>query len=142
MTPRLREEGLLQLSNIMPIKTVPCAPSVQYPLPETCSYVSKCPAGISYLRTLVYNTMHQTSAALINPQCQVLWTFHLKDIAIHDSLWHRRCILFLHLKILKLYKYEYLFTQVCFLSPLFFLLVMGGVLCRALDGKKSGLTWR
>ena len=81
---------LLQLSNIMPLKTVPCAPSVQYPLPETCSCVSKCPAGISYLRTLVY----QTSAVLLDPQCQVLRNFHLTEIAIHDSLWHWHCILF------------------------------------------------
>jgi len=32
--------------------------------------------------------------------------------------------------------------QGCLLSPLLFLLVMDGVLCRALDGKKRGLTWR
>ena len=38
--------------------------------------------------------MHQTSAALIDPQCQVLWTFHLTDIAIRDSL-YQHCILFL-----------------------------------------------
>ena len=30
----------------------------------------------------------------------------------------------------------------CLLSPLLFLLVMDGVLHRALDGKKRGLTWR
>ena len=76
---------LLQLSNIMPLKTAPCAPSVQYPLSETCSYVSKCPAGISYLRTLVY----QTSEALLDPQCQVLRNFHLTEVAIHAH-----CILF------------------------------------------------
>jgi len=40
---------LLQLSNIMPLRTVTSAPSVQYSLSETFSYVSKCPAGISYL---------------------------------------------------------------------------------------------
>ena len=32
--------------------------------------------------------------------------------------------------------------QGCLLSPLLFLLVMDGVLRRALDGKKRGLTWR
>jgi len=32
--------------------------------------------------------------------------------------------------------------QGCLLSPLFFLLVMDGVLRRAMDGKKRGLTWR
>ena len=32
--------------------------------------------------------------------------------------------------------------QGCLLSPLLFLLVMDGVLHRALDGKKRGLTWR
>jgi len=32
--------------------------------------------------------------------------------------------------------------QSCLLSPLLFLLVMFGVLRRALDGKKRGLTWR
>jgi len=32
--------------------------------------------------------------------------------------------------------------QGCLLSPLLFLLVMDGVLCRALGGKKRGLTWR
>jgi len=47
---------LLQLSNIMPLRTVTSAPYVQYSFSETCSYVSKCPAGISYLRTLVHYT--------------------------------------------------------------------------------------
>jgi hypothetical protein len=32
--------------------------------------------------------------------------------------------------------------QGCLLSPLLFLLVLDGVLHRALDGKKRGLTWR
>jgi len=32
--------------------------------------------------------------------------------------------------------------QGCLLSPFLFLLVMDGVLRRALDGKKRGLTWR
>ena len=32
--------------------------------------------------------------------------------------------------------------QGCLLSPLLFLLVMDGVLHRALNGKKRGLTWR
>ena len=32
--------------------------------------------------------------------------------------------------------------QGCLLSPLLFLPVMGGVMRRALDGKKRGLTWR
>ena len=32
--------------------------------------------------------------------------------------------------------------QGCLLSPLLFLLAMDGVLRRALDGKKRGLTWR
>jgi hypothetical protein len=32
--------------------------------------------------------------------------------------------------------------QGCLLSPLLFLLVLGGVLRRALDGKKRGITWR
>ena len=32
--------------------------------------------------------------------------------------------------------------QGCLLSPLLFLLVLDGVLRRALDGKKRGLTWR
>jgi len=46
--------SLLQLSNIMPLRTVTSAPYAQYPFSETCSYVSKCPTGIPYLRTLVY----------------------------------------------------------------------------------------
>jgi len=85
---------LPQLSNTMPLRTVTSAPSAQYPLTETCSYVSKCPSGISYLWTLVYYTMHQTSAALLNLQCQVLQNIHLTEIAICDSLWHQHCILF------------------------------------------------
>jgi hypothetical protein len=32
--------------------------------------------------------------------------------------------------------------QGCLLSPLLFLLVLDGVLHRALDGKKGGITWR
>jgi len=88
---------LLQLSNIMPLRTVTSAPSVQYPFSETCSYVSKCPAGISYLWTLVYYTMHHTWAALLNLQCKVLQNFHLTDIAIHGSLWHQNGTIFLHL---------------------------------------------
>jgi hypothetical protein len=32
--------------------------------------------------------------------------------------------------------------QGCLLSPLLFLLVLDGVLRRALDGKNRGLTWR
>ena len=40
---------LLQLSNIMPLRTITSAPSAQCHLSETCYYVSKCPAGISYL---------------------------------------------------------------------------------------------
>ena len=62
---------LLQLSNIIPLRTVTSAPYVQYHFSETCSCVSKCPAGISYLWTVVYYTMHQTSAALLNLQCHV-----------------------------------------------------------------------
>jgi len=77
---------LRQLSNIMPLRTVTSAPSVQYPLSETCSYVSKRPAGISYPGTLVYYAMHQTSAALLNLQCEVLQNFHLTEISIRDSL--------------------------------------------------------
>jgi len=46
-SPHIAKEGsyscLLQLSNIMPL------PSVQCHLSEACSYVSNCPAGISYL---------------------------------------------------------------------------------------------
>jgi len=80
---------LLQLSNNMPLRTVISAPYVQYSFSETCSYVSKCPAGISYLRILVYYTLHQTSAALQNVQCQVLKNFHLTDIAIWGSSIHR-----------------------------------------------------
>jgi len=38
--------------------------------------------------------MHQTSAVLLNLQCQVLQNFHLTDIAIRGSLWHRHGILF------------------------------------------------
>jgi len=78
---------LLQLTNIMALRTVTSAPYVQYPFSETCSYVSKCPAGISYLWTLVYYTMDQTSAALLNLHCQVLQNFHLTDTAIQGSLW-------------------------------------------------------
>jgi len=85
---------LLHLSNIIPPRTVTSAPSVKYPLSETCSYVSKCPAGISYLWKLVHYITHQTSAALLNLQCQVLQNFHLIEIAICDSLWHRQCVLF------------------------------------------------
>jgi len=81
---------LFQLSNIKPLRTVTSAP-VQYPFSETGSYVS---AGISYLWTLVYYIMHQTSAALLNLQCQVLQNFHLLEITLCNSLWHRHCILF------------------------------------------------
>jgi len=52
-SPHIAKEGsyssLLQLTNIMPLRTVTSAPSVQSPLTETCCYVSKCPAGISHL---------------------------------------------------------------------------------------------
>jgi len=85
---------LLQLYNIVPLRKVTAAPSVQYPLSETCSYVSKCPAGILYLWTLVHYIMYQTSAALLNLQCQVLQNFHLTETAILDSVWHQPCILF------------------------------------------------
>ena len=85
---------LLQLSNNMPLRTVTSAPSVQYPLSKTCSCVSKWPAAISHLWTLVYYTMHQTSAALLNLQCQVLKNLYLTETAIHDSLWHWHCNLF------------------------------------------------
>jgi len=36
--------------------------TVQYPLSETCSYVSKRPAGISYLSTLVIYTTPNISS--------------------------------------------------------------------------------
>jgi len=78
----------------MPLRTVTSALYVQYPFYETCFYVSKCSARISYLGTLVYYTTHQTSAALLNLQCQVLQNFHLMDIAICGSLCHRHGILF------------------------------------------------
>jgi len=84
---------LLQLSNIMPLRAVTSAPYVQYSFPETCTYVPKCPAGISYLGILVYYTLHQTSAALQNVQYQVLHNFHLTDIAIWGSSLHRHGIL-------------------------------------------------
>jgi len=58
------------------------------------SYVSKCPAGVSYLGILVYYTLHQTSAALQNVQYQVLQNFNLTDIAICGSSLHRHGILF------------------------------------------------
>jgi hypothetical protein len=77
---QLRKEVIAVYSNIMPLRTVTYAPHVQYPFYETCSYVSKCPAGISYLRIQVYYTVHQTSAALLNLQCQVLQNFHLTQI--------------------------------------------------------------
>jgi len=57
-------------------------------------HVSKCPAGISCLWKLVHYITQQTSAALLNLQCQVLQNFHLTEIALLDSLWHQHCILF------------------------------------------------
>jgi len=81
---------LLQLSNTMPHICTFCSVSLDW----NTFRVSKRPSGISYLWTLVYYTMHQTSAALLNLQCQVLQNIHLTEIAICDSLWHRHCILF------------------------------------------------
>jgi len=38
----IRYSCLLQLSSIMPLRTVTAAPYVHYPFSETCSCVSKC----------------------------------------------------------------------------------------------------
>jgi len=57
--------------------------------------------------------MHQTSAALLNLQYQVLKNFHLTDIAVCNNLWYRHCILFPafdDLKSIQIYTYTYIYS--------------------------------
>jgi len=101
---------LLQLSNIMPL-TVTSAPYVQYSFSETCSYVSKCPAGISYLRIMVYYTLHQTSAALQNVVSTVTKFPPHKYCCMRQlitSAWHTLPTFMT----IKVYRYKYVFIQV------------------------------
>jgi len=85
---------LFQLSNIMPIRTgyicTICSVSLFWNM-FLCVKMSS--RNIIPLNTGVLHHA-PTSAALLNLQCQVLQNFHLTDIAIHGSLWHRHGILF------------------------------------------------
>jgi len=58
---------LLQLSNIMLLRTVPFAPSVQYPLPKTCIYESERP----------------TSRESYTVSSLTFWHFQISDSAVN-----------------------------------------------------------
>jgi len=74
---------LLQLSNIMPLRTVPFAPSVQYPLPKTCTYESGRPTSRSYLNCCI---SQRTSQAVWIPHCQVYQISALHNCRIWQLL--------------------------------------------------------
>jgi len=72
----------------MPLRKVTAALSVQNPLSETRSYVSKCPSGISSLWTHAPNigssTKPTVSSVTIYPPYRKFYMWQLVILALHS----------------------------------------------------------